>query len=247
MHTEPARRPTRGRFAAGSAPRLWHGATAAISLASLIIQLVLVIAGIEVLVDQSGHPVPTEQRVLRFFSYFTVQSNLLVMVTSVSLALAPQRAGRIWSVLRLDALVGITVTLIVYHFVIASQLDLHGLGAVTDLGFHYVTPILAISGWLLFGPRRRIRGTVLAAMLIWPVLWFGYTLIHGAISGWYPYPFVDVATIGYPTALRNAGLVTVLLLAIAGLFTLGDRLLRPTDRQVGAPDQTAPTEASSSN
>lgn len=228
--------------------RLWFAVTAAVSLASLVVQLALVISGVDVLVDETGHAPATWQRVLRFFSYFTVQSNLLVIATSATLAVHPQRDGRVWRVLRLDALVGITVTLIVYHFLLAPILDLHGINAVTDVGFHYVTPILAIIGWLLFGPRRRITGGVLGAMLMWPVLWFGCTLAHGAIAGWYPYPFIDAATIGYPAALRNAGLITLLLLGISALFLLGDRLLPRTGRgPVAQPAEAVPTDASSNS
>lgn len=244
MDVEPVR-PTAGRGSwAGPVSRLWYGATAAVSLASLLVQLVLVVSGVDVLVDETGNAPATWQRVLRFFSYFTVQSNLLVIATSATLALRPQRDGRIWRVLRLDGLVGITVTLIVYHFLLAPILDLHGINAVTDVGFHYVTPILAITGWLLFGPRRRITGGVLAAMLIWPVLWFGYTLAHGAIAGWYPYPFIDAAALGHAAALTNAGLITLLLLGIAGLFLAGDRLLPRTGR---AAQRAEATEASSSS
>lgn len=226
--------------------RPWHAVTAAISLASLLVQLGLVISGVDVLVDESGRVAPTGVRVLRFFSYFTVQSNILVIITSSMLALDPRRSGKVWRVLRLDALgVGITVTLIVYHFLLAPVTDLDGIAAATNVGFHYLTPILAIVGWLLFGPRPRITGRTLAAMLIWPVLWFAYTIAHGAIAGWYPYPFIDAATIGYPAALRNAGLITLLLLGIAGLFLAGDRLVPRTD-QAGATADTGPDASSNS-
>lgn len=209
-------------------PRPWHALTALVSSLSLVIQLVLVLRGVNVLADESGQIAGAGVRVLRFFSYFTVQSNILVIITSVALAAAAQRDGKVWRVLRLDALVGITVTLIVYHFALRPILDLHGIAAVTDIGFHYVTPILAIIGWLVFGPRRRIDRKTIAWALLWPALYFGYSLVHGAISGWYPYPFVDVGVIGYLVALRNVVLVCVLLAAIGALYVYGDRKLPVT-------------------
>ncbi|PRZ42882.1 hypothetical protein CLV47_104230 [Antricoccus suffuscus] len=208
--------------------RPWHLLTALVSALSLIVQVVLVIRGVNVLADESGQIAPVGIRILRFFSYFTVQSNILVIITCLALAAAPQRDGKVWRVLRIDALVGITVTLIVYHFALRPILDLHGISAVTDIGFHYVTPLLAIIGWMLFGPRHRIDRDTVAWSLLWPALYFAYSLIHGAISDWYPYPFVDVGVIGYLVALRNVVLVCILLAAIGALYVYGDRKLPVT-------------------
>jgi len=62
--------------------------------------------------------------------------------------------------------------------------------------------------------------------LLFPLLWFGYTLVRGAITPWYPYPFVDGHIHGYPRVLLNALLVTLVLGAVSGLFWWGDRTLR---------------------
>ncbi|MEO6958245.1 MAG: Pr6Pr family membrane protein [Antricoccus sp.] len=207
--------------------RPWNLVTALLSTAALIIQLILVIRGVGVLTDENGPTVAAPERVLRFFSYFTVQSNILVILSCLTLVLAPQRDGRIWRVLRLDAIVGITVTIIVYHFALAPLLDLKGLASLTDITFHYVTPVLAIAGWLLFGPRPRIDRATLLWSLAWPALYFVYSLIRGAITNWYPYPFVDVTTIGYPRAFVNLLIVCVLLLGVGVLYRFGDAKLRP--------------------
>jgi hypothetical protein len=79
---------------------------------------------------------------------------------------------------------------------------------------------------LLFGPRPRIdRSATLA--LAWPCAWAGWALVHGAIGGWYPYPFVDVTTHGYLVVLRNAAAVVVVLGVVTALFAAGDRALPP--------------------
>ena len=54
---------------------------------------------------------------------------------------------------------------------------------------------------------------------------FRWTLVHGALTGWYPYPFTDVAEIGYPRALLNmAGLIAIFLALVAALAAIGKRL-----------------------
>jgi len=118
-------------------------------------------------------------------------------------------------VLRLDALLGITITGIVFGAVLADQVHHEGIGVWVNAGLHYFAPWWTVGGWLLFGPRPRIDWTTVAWAFAWPLLWVGYTFAHGAATGWYPYPFLDVTTHGYAEALRNAGLVFVLALALA--------------------------------
>lgn len=210
--------------------RAWHGAIAAAVLAGMVVQVVMVArlhaaphdvtAGVV-----AGATAPA--RFLRLLSFFTIQSNLLVGVTSAQLAFDPRRDGRIWRVARLDALVGIAVTGIVYSTVLARIHEPKGWEQITtNTLFHYVTPIAAVLGWLLFGPRRRIDRTTVVAALAWPAAWFAYTLARGTSDRWYPYPFVDVVSHGYGSVLLNAVLVTLVLGAVSALFWFGDSRLR---------------------
>ncbi len=212
------------------AARAWHALTALISLVSLLIQFILIVKGTNVLVDDTtGLPaVNTATRVLRFFSYFTVQSNVIVIVTTLMLARDPVRDGRWFRVVRIAGLIGILVTFVVYLVALRPILDLSGLAAVTDAGFHIVTPVLAVVGWVIFGPRPRFDQWTLAWSLVWPGLYFVYSLIHGAITDWYPYPFVDVTKLGYPRALGNLVVVVVLLLAVGAVYVWLDRRLHRT-------------------
>lgn len=175
-----------------------------------------------------GAPVGT--RVVRVLSFFTIQSNILSGVVAAQLARNSKREGRVWRAVRLAALFGITVTGIVYATVLAKVHEPHGWQETsTNTVFHYVVPIMMVVGWLLFGPRRRIDGRTVALAMLWPVAWFAYTLIHGRVSRWYPYPFVDVATHGYGNTLVNAVLVVAVLLAVTSIYWWGDRRLRRTD------------------
>ena len=172
---------------------------------------------------------------LRYFSYFTVESNVLCAVTSAALAVAPRRDGAVFRWLRLAAVLGIAITGIVYVTLLAPLVHLDGIDAVTDVVFHYLVPVLTVVGWLVLGPRPRTSWRLLWWVLIWPVGWLGYTLPHGAVSGWYPYPFLDASQRGYgPVALTSAG-ITVLFVLVGALLVLADhRLPRDlTDAQSG--------------
>lgn len=209
----------------------WHLATALVVAVCLVTQLVMTTRGIAVLVDDNGKAVvSTPVRLVRFFTYFTIESNILAMVMAVSLVLRPWRDGRVWRVARVASVVGMTVTFVVYRVALAGLLDLHGAAWWTDFGFHVVAPLLTVIGWLLFGPWPRFDLASVCWFIGWPVCWLGYVLVFGAATGWYPYPFLDAGTHGYPRALLNCLLVAVLLLGFGGVFMLLDRrLARGTD------------------
>ena len=203
----------------------WHAATVVVIFVSLIVQLVLVIQGNAVLVVPENLVARLPERVLRFFSYFTVQSNLLAAATALSLIARPNRDGRTWRVLRVAALVGMTVTFVVYTIALRPILQLTGIAKLTDIGFHYIAPMMTIAGWLFFGPWPRIDVESLVRHLAWPSSYLIYILVLGAVTGWYPYPFIDVPRLGYPHALLNALIVTVLLLFVGAVFRIIDARL----------------------
>lgn len=211
--------------------RTWHATIAVLVVAALAVQLVICIRAPA---NPPGHAVgylagaPFLTRLIRTVSFFTILSNILSAVVSGQLARTPARDGRVWRIVRLDAVFGIAVTGIVYSTVLARTHEPKGWEQVsTNAVFHYVVPILMVLGWLLFGPRPRITGSVIAWSLLWPLVWFAYALVHGAVSKWYPYPFVDVASQGYARVLINAVVVTVVFGVVAVIFAVGDRKLRP--------------------
>jgi hypothetical protein len=205
--------------------RLWHGLTALVAAFGLVAQLVLVIAGAQVLVGEE--PLSLGQRLLHFFSYFTVLSNGLVLAAALTLLRRPGRDGRVWRVLRLSGLTGIIVTGVVHWFFLRPLQDLTGWSYGVDKVLHVGVPLLALLGWAAFGPRPRINGRVFALSLIYPIAWLVYTMLMGAVTGWYPYPFLDVDQLG-------AFSVTVVCVALTGAICLvggslwwGDQKLRP--------------------
>jgi hypothetical protein len=226
--------PSRARLS-----RAWHGVLVLVVAASLVIQIVLSVRG-----GPDAAPA-LSTRLVRLASYFTIQSNVLVLVTAVAIVLRPDTDGRLWRVLRLDAVLGILITGIVYATVLAGLNDPQGAAAFANAGFHYFSPWWALAGWLLFGPRPRIDRGTLGRAVLWPVLWIGYTLAHGAASGWYPYPFTDVAELGYPTVLVNLAVILLITVALAALLRALDRRLPPAAPAAAAGAAAPPGTAAS--
>lgn len=210
------------------AARVVFGVTATLVAFGLGLQLVLSLTA----EPGSGFFDTTPDRIVNFFSYFTVLSNVAVAVSTGMLALDPDRPRSLaFRVLRLDALVGIAVTGIVFHTALSDLQELTGWAWYADHLLHTVSPILCVAGWVLAGPR----GLVDRAAVLWgvvpPVLWLAYTLVRGALvddvngEAYYPYPFLDVAGLGYPVVLVNAAVVAGLFLAVSfGALALDRRL-----------------------
>ncbi len=167
----------------------------------------------------------TTARVLNVFAFFTIQSNILVGVTSLWLAARPDASAPVFRVARLMGLVGIVVTGIVYHVALRAYLELDSWGLVADHLLHTVVPILAIVGWLLYGPRRLTSSAVASATVLYPVAWVTFTMIRGAAIHWYPYPFIDVDRLGYLKVAANCVWVALLVFGIAAGATAVDRRL----------------------
>lgn len=213
------------------AARVWHAVTFVVAAAALVLQTVLVVTGSAVL-DETAVP-PLGTRLLRLVGYFTIQSNVLVAVVSWLLLRDPGRDGRGFRVLRLDAVAAIAVTGLVHLVLLRPLLDLEGADGVADALLHVVVPLLAVVTFVVHGPRPRVDLRTAALALVWPLLWLAYTLAMGAATGFYPYPFVDAAALGYPQVLLNGLGVAVLLVTLFALAGLVDRRLAPRPAESG--------------
>lgn len=201
--------------------RSWHALVAVVAAAALLLQLVLVVQGGRVLDEQSVPPL--EVRLGRLVSYFTVQSNLLVVLAAAHLARHRGRDGTAWTVLRLDAVVGITLTGLVHFVLLRPLLDLQGADALADAMLHLVVPVLAVVGFVVVGPRPRVTRRTAGLALVWPLAWLAWTLVVGLVSGWFPYPFLDHREDGWAAVMITCVAITALFVVLLGALSLLDR------------------------
>jgi hypothetical protein len=126
--------------------RLWFGVTAACVVAGVALSVYTAVQG-------PGHFTTGVQRGFNSFAFFTIQSNLIVGGTSLLLAVKLERTSTVFCVFRLIGLVAITMTGVVCHVALAGILDLDGIHQLGNQLVHTVVPILAVVGWLMFGPE----------------------------------------------------------------------------------------------
>ncbi|OGO58674.1 MAG: hypothetical protein A2V85_15370 [Chloroflexi bacterium RBG_16_72_14] len=159
---------------------------------------------------------------VNFFSYFTIQSNL-IGVASFLVAAAGWRRARsaAMDLFRGAAVVYLTVTLVVFALLL-SNTDVDTAVPWVNTVVHQVFPLAVIADWLVDPPDEPITFRRSLWWLVYPLAWVAYTLVRGPIAGWYPYPFIDPANGGYATvagyvvAILAFGIVLCAIVSAAG-------------------------------
>ncbi|MEO5609401.1 MAG: Pr6Pr family membrane protein [Ornithinibacter sp.] len=157
-------------------------------------------------------------RVSDTLSYFTIWSNVVVALALTLLARQAPRDSTLRRVLRLDSLLMITITAIVYAVLLAPSAVVVGWSRLTDPILHQVTPAVTVLVWLAFGPRRWISWRILLSSMVIPLGWIAWMLGRGAVVGAYPYDFADVGTRGYPAVAATLAGILVFGVVVGAVF-----------------------------
>lgn len=189
---------------------------AALGWFAIIAQLYLIIVNRQVSVPAT---------IVRFFSYFTILTNILVAICSTMLLVRP--AHRFFASASTQAALTLHIAVVglVYNTILRFLWAPQGLQWAVDELLHSVVPTLYIVYWLVYAPKKPLQWKQLPAWLVYPLVYMAYTVIHGAITGFYPYPFVDVTQLGYAVAMRNAAAMLVLFLAGGAIIMATGRFL----------------------
>jgi hypothetical protein len=184
------------------------------------IALLPILAIAATVVDLAGRGVLNP---VNFFSYFTIQSNLIGVAAFLLAATSPNRTRGI-DLLRGASVVYLSVTFVVFALLLSGTNVDTAMNWV-DFILHKLFPIAVVVDWLIDPPRRRITPREAVGWLAYPLVWVAYTLIRGPIANWYPYPFMDPANGGYATvAAYVVGIVIFGILVIALIAGVGNAL-----------------------
>jgi hypothetical protein len=155
-----------------------------------------------------------------FFSFFTIQTNILAALMLVAAAIVRRRERTdAFDALRGAGTLYITITGVVFALLLSGHqenLDTH-IGWVNFI-VHKLIPIVCVADWLIDPPQHRLPMRTAGFWLAYPLAWFVYTLARGPGANWYPYPFVDVDKLGYGGVLWRAVILLVAFLGAALAF-----------------------------
>ena len=163
---------------------------------------------------------PLTEKLWGMAGYFTILTNLLA--TAAMLAVA--RGWRIGASASAGLVVSMAMVGLVYHALLARLWAPQGLAWWADQGLHTAMPLAVVLWWLAFAPKG-IGRRDLPAWLAWPAAYCVYALIRGQMTGFWPYPFLDVTDLGWPrVAVSIAALLAAFALLGVVLIALSARL-----------------------
>lgn len=161
---------------------------------------------------------PIPELLVRFFSYFTILTNLIVAICSTVLLL--KIPDEWYSFFKIRAaqtavLVYILVVGLVYNLVLRTLWSPEGLQKIVDELLHSVIPLLYLGFWWRCKNTSMAPKQSVAGWLIYPLLYLFFILIRGYFSGFYPYPFVNVDQSSFSQVLVNCLVLTLLFFGLS--------------------------------
>jgi hypothetical protein len=178
---------------------------------------------------------PLSSGLITYFGYFTILTNIFVALVCTAGSLTQRAADR--SLLyRLPAVGCSTAAIVVvgigYHSLLREIWAPQGTEWVANLVLHYIVPVAALLHWLAYSYADRPTRWTPLTWCWYPLAYFSYVMVRGEILFSYPYPFIDVLTLGHMQTIVNAvgfliGFV-VIGYALLEFKRIAARLRKPT-------------------
>lgn len=194
----------------------------------LIVLFVILVVGIETHTYwlnqlRPWQPASPIGRIIFYYSFFTVLSNIMLALSCLILTFKPNCSNLLFNVIRLNGLVGVLITMIVYNLMLRG---IHRPPTVllqfANESLHVVIPLLGLISWLIYGPFYRIQLKVIVCAFLTLLTYGVYIFMRGYYTNLYPYPFINVNRVGYENAF-------IAVIAIAVLFVCLVLLLKAVE------------------
>ncbi|MGB6176865.1 MAG: Pr6Pr family membrane protein [Methylocella sp.] len=169
---------------------------------------------------------PVAGYLIDYFSFFTIETNLLVALVLTIFCARPQAEQFLTRPSVKSALV-VYIIIVggVYAVLLRNLWHPHGLRLLADVALHDAIPFLYPFYWLAFLRKGSLRWSDPAWWLVYPVLYFLYSMLRGAAFGTYLYPFFDVARLGFAQVLVNGIVLLAVFIGLGAGLTAIDHAL----------------------
>ena len=186
---------------------------------------------------QLANSIENDYSIVNFFSFFTNLSNLFAVVVFVvgGVRTLRRRPGsRGWDVVRLVSVVNMVFVGLVFNVLLTDVAG--GVLPWVNVVVHMVMPVAVLVDWLVLPAGRRLPWSAAALGFVVPVAYSVYSLVRGAVTSFYPYPFYDPEALGGygPVAVYMVVLLValaVLSVALVGLARLAGRFWKQRSRR----------------
>jgi hypothetical protein len=175
---------------------------------------------------------------LSILSYYTIQSNLIVLVFFIifliySLRLKKKAPSARYYTIKGAVTMCITLTLLIFHFLLRPTLFSMSDGASyvnspMNIIVHYVVPLMVLADWLLFDRKGAFKKTDPLVWTIIPWAYFAFSLIRAQFAVFtntgsrYPYFFIDIDKYGIGQVALNVLVIAVGYVALGYILYLID-------------------------
>jgi len=174
----------------------------------------------------------TKRGGLGMLLYYTVLSNLLVVIFTGYLLLKMRREGDHWqssSLLRLKGGVtmSIMITCVIYHFMLAPlTTDFYRL---ENFLCHYIVPLWFLVDTIIFDKSRQYKWFDPIVWTVLPLLYMGFAILNGFVlkmdvpnakDSPFPYFFLNANKYGWGFVFRWAAIIFVAYMVSGYLFYL---------------------------
>ena len=186
---------------------------------AIALRVILAAASLAGVATQLIIAIRTDFGLVNFFSYFTTLSNLFASFVFIwgtirILRGAPNSAR--WEAIRGASVVYMAFVGIVFNTLLAGA-DLGGLLPWVNVVHHMLMPLVVVIDWMLLPPKVRLSLRTALLWVIVPVVYTAYSVIRGALVGFYCYPFFNPAAVG---GYGGVALYCVVLLAVFVVLAL---------------------------
>lgn len=167
--------------------------------------------------------------IANFFSFFTILSNLMVALNlSASFIPGKNIFKEMCEKITVKTAIALYILVVglIYNSVLRATWQPHGLQLVADNLLHVVVPFSYVMYWIVSVPKAALSWTGALKWGIFPLAYLIYSILRGSMISWYPYPFLNVDTLGYKQVILNSFFILLVFVFLAVLFVLGDRYLK---------------------
>lgn len=156
-----------------------------------------------------------------FFSFFTIQSNIIAGVVLLIGATQVPKGARNWDVVRGGAAIYMILTGVVYNTLLRGlDEQLQTSEPWVNLVLHQLIPVVMLLDFILIPLVHKLRPSEALVWTVYPLLYLVYSLARGPIVDWYPYPFLDPrGDGGYLQVAIISVIILVGFIAVTWLFT----------------------------
>ena len=200
---------------------LFAGAIAIIAWFGLIVQFYYLIH------NAAANGFTKPEAIGRFFSYFTILSNLMVAVSVSAFFIAPGSGiSNFFKTPFIITAIAVYIFMVGvgYNLLLRGTWNPQGWHRVSDEIVHVADPLLFALYWYFFIPKNSLKWKYSLCWLLVPAVYLVYMIIRGSADGFYPYSFLDPKKLGYIRMLLNAAGVGIAFIVVGLLFVKLERL-----------------------